>query len=356
MTIDYWIFDAMNGLAGRLPWLDACCRLLAVFGLLFALLLVLAVFWWPAWTRAKRLRLLATVFIALCCCALLYLVEWWVVTNVLQFDLRARPSNIRWVTLLITESSRMAFPAWTVLTTAALAFALRPLAPRIAVMLSVLALFQGAALLVAGVNYPFDVLSGLILGASIGYSSGLCCLRPERATSPYRRWLPFWLLWTCCVIWFVIMYLTIRPYHATEDRIARNMFAADTFNVIPPDTLLPRLREVTQCSKITIECASNGSLTVAMILVILPEEEVSRARVHAVARETVNAAFTDWPELGLLTVDVSTELLQEQRRMVGTLSRATLARKQWPARGFHAGETLPGAVLYSPRYQALPAL
>lgn len=353
--MDYQFFEVINGLAGKLPELDLLVRGMAVYGLLISLLVLLVLLWWPNIDlKTRRLQLFSTG-LAMMLCSLLYFLEWLLISkHILPNELRARPANVQWVTLLVVPDSRMAFPSWPTLAIMALSMAIAPYYRFVSALLAVIALLTGIALVIAGVNYPFDVMTGMIVGTAIGATSAYVVLRLFPSRQILKQKFIVLLLWMVTVCWLIVMAFTIKPANYQEPMSQSNVQAEKLLLVVPPDKLKSQIIEMTGCKNITIQSASNGYMINALLVLIIPEAEVNRRRVHEVTREAVNALFANWPQLDLATVDVSMPTVVAKGESVGTLCRATISRTQWPSAGFIETQLLPGEILYSPRYQNLP--
>ena len=346
MSFDRWLFDAINSLAGRHHWLDVLGRGVAVYGLLVILWLVLAVLWWPRDTVERR-RYLWTLLTSALLCAVLLLAEWVLTTFILHQDLRARPSNARWATLLITERSHLAFPAWPVVFAFALSIPTLRLAKRPGAVILFLGTLLACSLIYVGVNYPFDVLTGIFLGSAIGATASAAWLAHG------LNWRRIAYIWLPLVLWGGIILATVKPTHGeSESPVAET--AVSTANVTPPANVIMALTPALRPGKVTVEAATNGHLLVAAVKVLLPSPDVTLPQVDMLAHTAVNTTFTGWKALNLLTIEVSADFARgtHPQPQMGTLYTATIDRAQWPAAGFSRADPLPGRKFYHAKFIA----
>lgn len=166
-AIDYWLFAAINGQAGRFPWLDASARLLLNdYVVPTVLALALLALWFEHADLAgldrynQRAVLAATLSAALANAILKGL-------NLLYF--RPRPFAQHAVHLLFYHPTDSSFPS----NAAALGFAI---AAGVWFYnrawgwgLLVIAGLFGLSRIFGGVHYPLDVLAGAVLGWSSAY-------------------------------------------------------------------------------------------------------------------------------------------------------------------------------------------
>lgn len=347
MHIDYWFFDLINGIAGRYPLLDLLGRWLAVYGLLALVLVVLALLWWPQWSRDERRRVLVGMLTAVAVCALLMAIEWWVTTQLLHHDLRARPATSRWATLLITGETHLSFPAWPVVISVALAWSCTRLSKWGGRWVMLLAGVLALSLVFVGVNYPLDVLTGAMLGIAIGVTA--VAVAWPAATPVLSRVRTPILLWGGMLVWSVLVALTIKPAH-TEGDVPTRAVENSSIMVPAPPAVAHALTDIARPGAVTMQAATNGHLLAGSVQIVLPNAQVPLPAVEGRARTAVNALFAHWPALGLVTVDISAKFQQGSHTHVGTLYTTTVARSQWPTAGFSSRQKLPGKKFYHAQF------
>jgi undecaprenyl-diphosphatase len=186
-AIDYWLFAAINGLAGRYPWLDAPARLLLNdYFVPTVLALALLVLWFESkdlpglrdlagLDRTNQRAVLTATLSAVLANAILKGL------NLLYF--RPRPFAQHAVNLLFYHPTDSSFPS----NAAALGFAI---AAGVWFYnrawgwgLLVIAGLFGLSRVFGGVHYPLDVLAG----AALGWSSACIVYRQTRLVNRLQR-------------------------------------------------------------------------------------------------------------------------------------------------------------------------
>jgi hypothetical protein len=330
MPVEYVIFDAMNGWAGRWAGLDAAGRLLAVFGLLIVLLLALIPLWQPARDAASRKRYLWTLLGTAALCAALIGLEL-LLTQFLGRELRSRPANARWTTMLITPETGLAFPCWPVALSAAAGVLLLHRARRLGLAALLITMLQAVAMIFVGANYPFDVLTGAFLGVTLGQTGAVCTRLSPGLRG--RRLIPIYLV---LGIWLALIAITVKP--ASD---------ADTAMVPGPSGTIPVPHSGSRLAP--FPTAGNGYLTVGWLTVELDGNAATLSSVETRARGEINRAFRAYREVNLLTVTISGRFGRGSDAKVGTLYTATVDRADWPASGFANDQRLPGLKFVHPR-------
>jgi undecaprenyl-diphosphatase len=155
-SLDYTVFHAVNGLAGRSPALDAVMIAAAKYlPVVFALALVAL---WLSWrVRNQRAALLAGVS------ALIALGLGQLIGKALP---RPRPYLSHTVNQLIPPSLDTSFPSDHAILGFAVAVMVWRYNRRAGIALLVLATLMAIARVFVGAHYPGDVLGGAVLGAS----------------------------------------------------------------------------------------------------------------------------------------------------------------------------------------------
>jgi uncharacterized membrane protein YsdA (DUF1294 family) len=343
MDFEFILFELINGIAGRYGWLDAGARLLAVFGLLAVLLLVVAVLWLPMAATARR-RVFLSFLLVTAVCGVLAGVQWWLSAHVLHHEFRARPDNSRWATVLLTAPTVLSFPAWPVVWAVAFTVPLYQMARwpgRVSALVSGL---LGIALIVTGVNFPFDVVTGCLLGLGIGATAvAIGGWWPASRLSTGVRLTAVWVLF---LLWCGVLVLVMRPASEVGSASPRGPIT-HSVRVTPPARVMQRVNAVADPYPATIEAATNGHQQVAWMRITLPAPAESLNIPRELTRQLVNAVFREWDALDMVTVSVIAEFPGEK---TGTLYTVTLARGAWPLAGIPSGQALPGSKYFHPRY------
>jgi hypothetical protein len=345
MAMDQTLFALLNGLAGRWPWVDALGRAVAVFGPLAGGYLLLAVVCWPRLSGELRRRYLCSLGLAAGGCLVLAGLEAGLVHLVLHHEMRARPANALWTTALLTAPTHLAFPAWPVVVLWALGAPTARVAPRAGLGLGVLGVLVGVALVFTGVNFPSDIVTGILLGATLGESALVVAggQASRRSGGGRVAWL-----WGSLLLWGGVLAITLRP--ASDLPVAEAVDATiPGVQVSVPATLPARLQAVAGAGTTRIEAATNGHLRVLAVEVVLPSPTPTRGDVEALVRR-MYAAIWAGKLCDLATVTVVGEFARSGQTRRGTLYTATLAREQWPQTGVPA--RLPGFKFYHPSWVA----
>lgn len=345
---DVKLFEYINNLAGRYAWLDILGRSVAVYGLLAVLLLAAAVVWWPRWDSVVRQRYLLCLLLIAAGCALLAGLEWAVTTHILHHDLRTRPANARWATLLITADSAMSFPAWPAVLVFALVSPTLRIARRIGLAMAVLGAVLGLSLVFVGVNYPVDVLIGSLLGITMGQTGvAMSMLPPQQPRA--QTWRTVGILWATLIIGTAAV--AFRLYASSSvhaEKTTTPTVSSSTVRVTPATNIMAALNQAAKPNSLTLQAATNGHLLVADARVLLAHASPTRPEVEAIAHQVTNAAFANWHELQLLTVTITAASDHGAGVKTGTFYTVTITRTEWPAGGIPLTTPLPGKKFYHP--------
>jgi len=151
--MDHQIFSAINGLAGKWPWLDITARFFGGDDFLCLFIFLVAVLWLWKKYRINIYLALGSVFVAR-----------GIVTEILKRIInRPRPYEVLQVHKLIIDFERgVSFPSGHATVYFALAFSFW--GTKYFWPFFVLALLGSAARVFVGVHYPLDILAGAIIG------------------------------------------------------------------------------------------------------------------------------------------------------------------------------------------------
>lgn len=166
MPLDFWLFQTINGLAGRIPALDGLMRLLVNdYFPTTAMSLFLVALWFEGRTQSQRERNQRAVLQALVAMfAANILLK---LCNLAYF--RPRPFASHEVNLLFYRPSDSSFPSNPATVGFSLATAVWLSNPRAGAVLFCLAASWAFARIYCGVHYPSDVVAGALLGALCAY-------------------------------------------------------------------------------------------------------------------------------------------------------------------------------------------
>ena len=166
MDWDWALFQLVNGLAGRWPFLDAAARFLVNdYVLTTAMSLGLVALWFEGNDRGARERNQRTVLLAvLSLLAANILLK---LCNTVYF--RPRPFDAHEVNLLFYHPTDSSLPSNAATVGFALAVSVWLRNRRAGPWFAMTALLFPCARVFSGVHYPGDVLTGAILGGGVAY-------------------------------------------------------------------------------------------------------------------------------------------------------------------------------------------
>jgi undecaprenyl-diphosphatase len=166
MAIDWTLFKACNGLAGRSLVLDAVIRMLMNdYALTTALVLFLFALWFSGQTLAARARNQRALFSAI---ASMFLGNLLIkAMNLVLY--RPRPFAYRTVTLLFYRPSDSSFPSNAAAVGFSIATSVWLFNRKVGLVLYVVASLLGLARICGGVHYPSDIVGGALIGMISAY-------------------------------------------------------------------------------------------------------------------------------------------------------------------------------------------
>jgi undecaprenyl-diphosphatase len=171
--VDLWLFQQLNGLAGRWLLLDLAVRLLVnEYLVTTGLSLLLLGLWFSGQRPEVRARHQRAVIVA----ALVVLLANMVVKGLNLVYFRPRPFAEHPVTLLFYRPTDSSWPSNPAPSTLALATANWLHSRRAGGIGLILAGLMAVARVIAGVHYPLDVISGALIGYTAAW--WLACKAP----------------------------------------------------------------------------------------------------------------------------------------------------------------------------------
>lgn len=345
MSVDYLLFDVINGLAGHYRWLDQCAQWLVIYGVLALALLALALLWWPKFNTEQHKSFLLLLCITSAICAFFLVLEWLITTYVLHHELRSRPFNARWTTVLVAVETTLSFPAWPVVFATIFAILMLRVAKILGIICLTIACLIGFACILTGINYPIDVLTAVLLGFVVVITSAFFVIKSSNNS---LRWRWVVLSWVGLCLWGMVIYLTVPPTHLEIERPAGTGMT-QLSQVTVPLRLTNALTQYGAPGKITVQAATNKHVLVGYIHVLLPSAHVSLQSVEQQARNLTNITFANWRQLQLVTIEISASF-PRQHQKTGSLFTATIARSQWPIDGYTDVDKLPGGKFFHQQF------
>lgn len=160
--MDTRLFEAVNGMAGRVDVVDDLFEIIAHFGPFLMIAVLLGLWFWPA-TRARRDQLQAAAIVATISATLALGVN----QVIIHLWDRPRPFAAHAATLLLAPSRDPSFPSDHAAFAFAVAVAVLLVARRVGWFLLAFAALMGLARVWTGEHYPGDVLAGTAVGALV---------------------------------------------------------------------------------------------------------------------------------------------------------------------------------------------
>lgn len=171
MVIDYFrhldqqTFLAIYNYVDSIAWLDSLSFYIARYGIIIYLLIIVALFFWPA-EEKKRIQYKKAVVYVLLCLAIAFLAD--EVINLLKVRNRPFATFPEQVAKLNVIQDLTSFPSTHTIFVFAVAVSLwLSNLKKLALPLIILAFALGLSRIGVGVHYPFDILGGAILGVLI---------------------------------------------------------------------------------------------------------------------------------------------------------------------------------------------
>jgi len=163
--IDQETFLAIYRYVDATPWLNVLCFYIARYGIIVYLLVIVALFFWPADER-KRIQYKKAVVYILLCLAIAFLAD--EVVNLLKVRHRPFVTFPKQIAKVNVIQDLTSFPSTHTIFVFAVGVSLwLSNLKRLALPLIVLAIALGLSRVGVGVHYPLDVLGGAILGIII---------------------------------------------------------------------------------------------------------------------------------------------------------------------------------------------
>jgi len=155
--MDASLFEMINNLAGKIPWLDVVMILSAKYlPVLFAIVLI--IFYLTFKTDQQRVAVLAGIST---------LIALGIAQSIAFLDPRPRPYLTHIAHLLIERSNDPSFPSDHTTFSFAIATMIWLYNRKIGVILMGLAVLVGFSRVYVGTHYPMDVIGGAVLGMAI---------------------------------------------------------------------------------------------------------------------------------------------------------------------------------------------
>ena len=166
MQVDFWLFQQINGLAGKFAWLDWLGIFLASYYqyLVVGALLLFIFISQDKKEQISRARMAGLAFLAA------LVARFGVVTTIYYFYIRLRPFVAHAATQLISyDAAKPSFPSGHATFFFALAMVVYLYNKKIGAWFLAAALLISLARVYAGVHYLSDILAGVLIGSLVGW-------------------------------------------------------------------------------------------------------------------------------------------------------------------------------------------
>jgi len=164
--IDQQTFLSIYSYVDAIPWLEQLGFYIARYGILIPLLVMVALFYWPAKDEDTRIKFKKAVVYVMLCLAVAFLAD--EVINLLKTRYRPFVTFPAQVAKLNVVQDLTSFPSTHTIFVFAISISLWLSSLRkIAWPLLALAILIGLSRVAVGVHYPFDIIGGAIIGVII---------------------------------------------------------------------------------------------------------------------------------------------------------------------------------------------
>jgi hypothetical protein len=109
-----------------------------------------------------------------------------------------------------------------------------------------LACLTGLAMIFVGINYPFDVFTGLFVGSAVGYTARQLVQYSGKASA-----LRLCMVWSGVLVWGIFIAYTVKPATAVAERSLQTPVTSSVM-VAPPDAVMKALTSISKTEKVKL--------------------------------------------------------------------------------------------------------
>ncbi len=293
-----------------------------------------AYLFWFGKTSFTKIDIIKSLLAPLIIITVFYLIELYLVTNILYHDIRTRPMSHYRATLLISQAGIPSFPSWPALYAAVFLPVILIYNKKYSVIASLITAIGGISLIIAGVHFMSDILTGWIIGLLAGIAGIKLFLR-----IPVKRYLIFPV--AILVVSFFVLASEFSEMRKEKSSSISEKYITDEVKL--DYSLMKGFSEKIKAARVEGEYASNGRITAVNVRVYDKIWSVNKIKYGV--KTIIDELYGKNDKFSVITVEVYEGI---EKKAVW-LYTATVYRNDWVK-----GGAIPGLKGYGNKYYKLP--